>query len=87
MTIKAGVRDIKPCELKMVMHTTGDPWSVSLNESHQKEQIYIWFRGGDLNGFWDLALYELDRGGAYPRGSNGWCLWKRLIIRNNNLYG
>ena len=30
----------------------GGGWEfVSLNVPYQKEQEYIWFRGGDLNGF------------------------------------
>ena len=29
----------------------GDPQSMSLNASYHKKQGYIWFRGGDLNGF------------------------------------
>ena len=29
----------------------GESFSVSLDVSYHKEQEYIWFRGGDLNGF------------------------------------
>ena len=29
----------------------GDPMSVSLDLSYHKEHEYIWFRGGDQNGF------------------------------------
>ena len=29
----------------------GDPRSMSLGASYHKEQEYIWFMGGDLNGF------------------------------------
>ena len=29
----------------------GDPQSMSLDLSYHKEYKYIWFRGGDLNGF------------------------------------
>ena len=29
----------------------GDPLLVSLNASYHKEQQYMWFRGGVLNGF------------------------------------
>ena len=29
----------------------GDIQSVSLNLSYHKEHEYIWYRGGDLNGF------------------------------------
>ena len=28
-----------------------NPRSVSVNASHQYKQEYIWFRGGDANGF------------------------------------
>ena len=42
-------------EMKGVGHATGgplwDPWSMSLNAPHHKEQEYIWFMGEDLNGF------------------------------------
>ena len=35
-----------------------DPWSMSLNAPHHKEQEYIWFMGGDLNGFQDIIIYH-----------------------------
>ena len=35
----------------------GDPRSMSLNVYDHKEQQYIWFRGGDLNGFLDIKPY------------------------------
>ena len=48
--------------MKGVGHDTGgplcDPWSMSLNASHHKEQEYIWFIGGDLNGFQDIKHFE-----------------------------
>ena len=31
--------------------TPGDPKLKWLNASYHKEQEYIWFRAGDLNGF------------------------------------
>ena len=34
-----------------VGHTPGGPKSVSLGLSYHKEHEYIWFGGGDLNGF------------------------------------
>ena len=44
-------------EIKEVGHTLGgplwDPWSMSLHAPHHKEQEYICFMGGDLNGFRD----------------------------------
>ena len=33
----------------------GVPRSMSLNVPYLKEQEYIWFMGGDLNGFRDLT--------------------------------
>ena len=45
-------------EVKGVGHALGgvqrDPMSGSLNVSLHKKQEYIWFRGGDLNGFRDI---------------------------------
>ena len=67
--------------------TLGDPRSMSLNASYHKKQGYIWFRGGDLNGFWDMRPFKKWRGGADPQGTPGLCHWMRLIIRNNNIYG
>ena len=34
-----------------------DPWSMSFNAPHHKEQEYIWFMGGDLNGFRDIKHF------------------------------
>ena len=34
-----------------------DPWSMSLNAPHHKEQEYIWFIGGDLKGFQDIKHF------------------------------
>ena len=42
--------------MKGVGHDPGDPRSVSLNVSYQKEQEYMWFRGEDLNSFEILGL-------------------------------
>ena len=46
-------------EVKGVRHTTGGT-KVCVNEcvlsSYHKQQEYIWFRGGDPNGFWDIRL-------------------------------
>ena len=65
----------------------GTPRFMSLNASFHKKQGYIWFRGGDLNGFWDMRPFMKWRGGANPQGTPGLCHWMRLIIRNNNIYG
>ena len=35
----------------------GDPRSMSLDASYHKEQDYIWFMGGDLNGLCDIRLW------------------------------
>ena len=67
--------------------TPGDPRSMSLNASYHKKQGYIWYRGGDLNGFWDMRHFMKWRGGADHQGIPGLCRWMRLIIRNNNIYG
>ena len=47
------------------------PWSMSLNAPHHKEQEYIWFMGGDLNGFQDIMHFMKRLGGACPRGTWG----------------
>ena len=40
---------------------------MSLNAPHHKEQEYIWFMGGDLNGFHDIMqFYEKSRWGMSP---------------------
>ena len=39
--------------------------SVLLNVSYHKEYHYIWFRGGDLNGFPDIKPF-MKWGGAFP---------------------
>ena len=48
-------------EMKGVGHAPGgppgDPWSMSLNAPYHKEQEYIWFMGGDLNGFQDIKHF------------------------------
>ena len=48
-------------EMKGVGHAPGgplwDPWSTSLNAPHHKEHEYIWFMGGDLNGFQDITHF------------------------------
>ena len=36
-----------------------DPLSVSLDASYHKKQEYIWFMGGDLNGFLYKAFCEV----------------------------
>ena len=53
-----------------------DPQSVSLDLSYHKEHQYIWFRGGDLNSFWDIR----------PVMSPSLCHWMRRIIRITNIY-
>ena len=35
----------------------GVPRSMSLNAPYLKEQEYIWFMGGDLNGFQDIMHF------------------------------
>ena len=66
-----------------------DPGSMSLNAPHHKEQ-YIWFMGGDLNGFQDI-MHFMKWGGARPRGTplghKETCHLMCLIIRNKNIYG
>ena len=54
-----------------------DPQSVPLDLSYHKEHQCIWFRGGDLNSFWDTRPF------MNPSG----CHWMRLIIRNMNICG
>ena len=50
-------------EIKGVGHPPGDPfgihdpWSMSLNVPHHKEQEYIWFIGEELNGFKDIEYF------------------------------
>ena len=41
-------------------------WSVLLNVSYHKEYDYLWFRGGDLNGFRDIKTFMKLMGGKYP---------------------
>ena len=65
----------------------GNPRSVSLDGSYHKEQQYIWFRGGDLNNFWDIRPYMKWREWGIPLGNPSQCLWFSLIIMNNNIYG
>ena len=47
--------------MKGVGHAPGgplwDPRSMSLNAPHHKEQDYIWFMGGDLNGVRDIKHF------------------------------
>ena len=43
---------------------------MSLNAPHHKEQEYIWFMGGDLNGFQDMHFMK-RAGGACPRETQG----------------
>ena len=49
------------CEIKGVGYASrGHPGvsrSMSLNAPYLKEQEYIWFMGGDLNGFQDILLF------------------------------
>ena len=59
-------------EMKGVGHAHGgplwDPWSMSLNAPHHKEQENIGFLGGDLNGYRDIKHF-VKSGGACPRGT------------------
>ena len=68
----------------------GVPRSMSLNAPYLKEQEYIWFMGGDLNGFQDInAFYEMKGVGHAPMGSLGSqdpCYLMCLTIRNKNIY-
>ena len=43
---------------------------------------YIRYRGGVLNGSWDIKPSMNWRGGVY----HDWCQWMHLIIRNKNIY-
>ena len=65
--------------------------SMSLNAAYQKEQQYIWFMGGDLNGFRDITHFMKCRGWGIPPGDpfgiHGPCHLMHLIIRNKNKYG
>ena len=58
-------------EMKGVGHAPGgplwNPWSMSLNAPHHKEQEYIWFMGGDLNSFRDIKHF-VKRGWGMPPG-------------------
>ena len=72
--------------LRGVGHNPGGPPSMSLNDSYHKKQGYVWIRGGDLNGFWDMRPFMKWWGGAYPQGTPGLYHRMRLIIRNN-MYG
>ena len=49
------------CEIKGVGHAPGGHQgvlrSMSLNAPYLKEQEYIWFMGGDLNGFRDITHF------------------------------
>ena len=69
----------------------GTQGSMSLNAAYHKEQQYIWFMGGDLNGFRDITHFMKWRGWGMPPGDpfgiHGPCHLMRLIIRNKNIYG
>ena len=45
----------------------GVPRSMSLDAPHHKEQEYIWYMGGDLNGFQDKHFMK-RADGACPQG-------------------
>ena len=48
---------------------SGDPRSVSLDALYHKEQEYIWFMGGDLNGFCAIwHFYEMKKVGMLSQG-------------------
>ena len=53
-------------EMKGMGHANGghlwDPWSMSLKAPHHKDQEYIWFMGGDRNGFQDIKHFMKRRG-------------------------
>ena len=40
--------------------------SVSLNAPYHKVHEYVWFRGWDLNKFWEIAFYEVKGMGHAP---------------------
>ena len=46
----------------------GVPRSMSLNAPYLKEQEYIWFMGGDLNGLRYNTFYEMKGVEPAPRG-------------------
>ena len=70
-----------------------DPWSMSLNRPHHKEQEYIWFMGGDLNGFQDSMLHLFVLRFYGPVNTMGSCragsvyLTTRLLGRLSPLRG
>ena len=43
----------------MPRNATGDFQPVLLNASDHNEHEYIWFRGGDLNGFCDIFDFKI----------------------------
>ena len=45
----------------------GTSRSVLLNASYHEKHEYIWFRGGDLNGFGDIKPFMKWRGWGMPR--------------------
>ena len=69
----------------------GVPRSMSLNAPYFKEQEYIWFMGGNLNGFQDIMHFMKLREWGMPLGDRlGFqdpCHLMCLIIRNKNIYG
>ena len=69
----------------------GVPRSMSLNAPYLKEQEYVWFMDGDLNGFQDIMHFMKWRGWGMPPGdplrSQDPCHLMCLIIRNKNIYG
>ena len=52
---------------RRVGRTPRDPRSVSYDECYMDSYMkYVWFRDGDLNGFWDTGPLMKWRRGAYP---------------------
>ena len=57
-------------EVKGVGHAWAQPreFPELLNVSYHKKQEYIWFRGGDLNGFGDIRTLRIGWAWACLQG-------------------
>ena len=89
------------CELQEWGIPLEDLRLVSPNASYHKKQQHIWFRGGNLNAFWDMkpkaynVSYQkgffdikpyVNWGGGGHTPWDCWCHWMHLIIMNNSIY-